>query len=252
LGVWQRAGSEFAEQLAEHGRAAPGSWNALQAMFDAVRSNLVGNRVAIGSDENRFAFTLRSLEASVGPLAAASGQVDDVSLRAEDFTWRSFQCARVLARLGNFHTRLRSRPILVSAPIDVTAVLTGPALNAVFVKYVPHFRCEITPTGDLRIHRANRPRWGYVQVVPAVEHGAIVLRPSGVGRGVHLWRFRRRLLPIRPRLNLPDWVRVTGADLHPGSLEVRLRIDEWTVDSQELMSLVRNHRRAGGGGHRPT
>ena len=221
-------------------------------MFDAVRSNLVGNRVAIGAGENRVAFTLRSLEASVGPLAAASGQVDDVSLRAEDFTWRSFQCARVSARLGNFHTRLRSRPILVSAPIDVTAVLTGPALNAVFVKYVPRFRCQITPKGDLRMFRANRRGWGYLQVVPAVEHGAIVLRPSGVGRGVHLWRFGRRWLPIRPRLDLPDWVRVTGVDLHPDSIEVRLRIDEWNVDSHELMALVRNYRRPGGVGHKPT
>jgi hypothetical protein len=185
-------------------------------------------------------------------MAAASGQVDDVSLRAVDFTWRSLQCSRISARLGNFHTRLRSRPILVCSPIDVTAVLTGGALNEVLVKYAPQYRCEITPTGDLRIHRANRPRWGFVQVVPAVEHGAIVLRPSGVGRGVHLWRFGRRLLPIRPRLDLPDSVRVTGVDLQPGSLEVRLRIDEWTADSQELMSLVRNHRRAGGGGHRPT
>lgn len=252
IGVWRRTGSAFADLSADQKLALPGSWNSLQAMFDAVRSGLVGHPVALGSGENRVAFTLTSLEASVSHMAAASGQVDDVSLSVEDFTWRSFNCAKVSARLGNFHTRLRSRPILVAAPIDVTAVLTGRALDAVFVRHAPRFQCEITQAGDLRLRRANRPGWGYVQVVPAVEEGALLLRPTGVGRGAHLWRLGRRVLPIRPRLDLPDWVRLTGVELHSDSLELHLRVDEWTLDSRELLSLVRNSRQSGRGGDKRT
>ena len=133
---------------ADQGLAAPGSWNALQAMFDAVRSGLVGRPVAVGSARSRVAFTLTSLEATVGHMAAAAGQVDDVSLSAENCTWRSFQFVKVSARLGNFHTRFRSRPLLVSAPVDVSAVLTGDALDEVLAKLAPAYRCEITDEGN--------------------------------------------------------------------------------------------------------
>ena len=240
LGVWQRTESALTGLGTDEGRAVPGSWNALQAAFDAVRSRMVGRPVAVGSGANRIAFTLTSLDATVGHMAAASGQVDDVSLTAKDVTWRSFRFTKVAVRLGNFHTRFRTRPVLVSAPVDVSAALTGEALDTVLAKLAPAYRCEITGNGDLRLRRARRPRWGYVQVSPSVEHGALVLRPTGLGRGERPWRLRRRLLPIRPRLNLPDWVRLTGADVQAGSLEVQFRIDQWIVDSAELMSVVKN------------
>ena len=242
IGVWQRTGSVFADLSADQGLAAPSSWNALQTMFDALRSGLVGRPVAVGSGESRVAFTITSLEATVGHMAAAAGQVDDVSLDAKDVSWRSYRFAHVSASLGNVHTRFRSRPLLVSAPIDGSAVLTAEALNEVLARVAPLFKCEITPAGELRLRSARRPLWGYVQVSPAVEHGALVLRPTGVGRGARLWRLGGRMVPLRPRSNLPGWVRLIGVELHPGSVEVLFRIDEWNVDSLELMSLVRKSR----------
>ena len=246
MGVWQRTESVLADLAPDQGRAAPSSWNALQAMFDAVRARLVGDPVAFGSGENRVTFTLTSLEATVSHMAAAAGQADGVSLSAEDFTWRSFHFIKASARFGNFHTRFRSRPVLVSAPIDVSATLTGEALNEVLARAAPTFSCEITDAGDLRLQKASHPRWGYLQVLPAVESGTFVLRPSGVGRGAHLWRLGRRVLPMHPSLNIPDWVRLTGVELHPGSLTVQFRVGEWKFDSAELMSLVRNAREPGG------
>jgi len=208
-------------------------------MFDLLRSRLVGKAVSFGDGQNTVGFTLTSLDASVGQMAAVTGQVDDVSLRADRVTWRSFRFERVSVRLGNYHTRFGVRPVVVAAPIDVSAVLTGEALDAVLAGAVPTCRCEITPAGELRLHWSRRPRWGYVQVMPDVEDGCLVLRPRAAGRGKRAWRLPRWPVPFRPGLRLPDTVRFTGVELVPGALVAHLRVDAWRLDVLDLMTWAR-------------
>jgi len=239
VGVWQQVGEPLADLAADQGLSDWGMRNALQALVDGLRSGLVGRPVAVGTGPGRVAFTLSSLEASVGHLAAAAGQADDVSLSAENVEWRSYQFVSVSARLRNVHTRFRARPVLVSAPVDVSLMMTGEGLSALLAKLAPSVELEITDSARVFVRPARRPSWGFAEVRPAVEHGGLVIRPTGFGRGARVWRFRRQVMPMRPKLALPDGMRITGVDVHTNRLEVHLRIDEWRLDYVDLASLVR-------------
>ncbi len=242
MGVWQEAAQSFADLGADPGLPVAGPRNALQALVDGLRAGLVGRPAAVGKGARRVAFTLSSLEASVGHMAAAAGQADGVSLSAENVEFRSYQFVSVSARLSNVHTRMRARPVLVSAPIDVSLTMTSEQLSAWLANLVPGVAVEIDDAGRLFVRRAGRPHWGYVEVRPAVEKGGLVVRPTAIGRGERLWRLKRQLVPARPEVPLPDWVRITGVDLHPDRLEVHLRVDEWRLDHRDLVSLARRTR----------
>jgi hypothetical protein len=252
MGVWQAVGDPFAGPAADQEFPGWDSRNALQALVDGLRAGLVGRPVVWGSGESRVAFTLSSLEASIENMAAVSGQADDVRLSAENIDWRSYHFVSVKARLGNVHTRFRPGPTLVAAPIDVSLVMSGEAANALVAQIIPAVSLEITDTGQAILRAARRPHWAYLEVRPAIEHGGVVLRPAAVGRGARLWRFRRRMGSLRPKLTLPDGARITGVEVHPHQLEVHVRVDEWRTGLADLASLVRKsaHRGAGGAGRK--
>lgn len=237
--VWQ-VGRPFADLTAEQWRAAWESKSALQSLLDGVRAGLVGRPVVIGAGANRVAFTLSSLEATIGQMAAASGQADDVRLSAEDVEFRTYQFTCVNAQFYNVHCRLRSRALVVAAPIDVSLTITGQRLTALLADRVPAVRVEISDAGRLLVRPARRPQWLCVEVRPAVEKGALVLRPTGWGRRARLWRFRWKVIPVRVNLSLPDGVRITTVEVHPNRLEVHLRVDEWKLDLSEVAALARS------------
>lgn len=239
MGVTQALGEPFADLVDQPAAAAWGSRTALQVLVEGLRARLVGRPVVVGTGESRVAFTLSSLQARVGHLAAAAGQADDVELSAEKVEWRSYRFASVSARLRNVHTRVRTRPVLVSAPVDVSLVMTGDELSALLAKIVPALAFEVDDSGRMFVRRARRPHWGYLEVRPAVDPGGLVLRPTGVGRGGRLWRFRRQIAPVRPKVGLPDGVRFTGVTLHASRLEVHLRVDEWRLDYLDMATLLR-------------
>lgn len=244
LGLWPRAGSGV-ELVSPSSYGLPAWWNVPQTLFDLLRSRLVGKAVTFGDGQNAVSFTLTSLEASVGQVAAASGQVDDVSLAAVEVLWRSVPFERISLSLGNYHTRIRARPVVVAAPVDVSAVLTERAVADLLARVTPAWGCEITEGGELRLRGARRPDWGYLRVQPSVEDKSLLLRACAVGRGRRSWRLPRWPPPVRHRLALPDHVRLTGVEVGPREVVVHLRVDEWTIDLLGLLSWLR---RPGAGG----
>jgi hypothetical protein len=245
VGAWQQVGEAFTEPIVEPALPNWGSRNALQALVDGLRAGLVGRPVVVGKGPKRVAFTLSTLEATVGHLAAAAGQADDVTVTAEDVEFRSYKLESVRASLHNVHTRLRARSVLVAAPIDVSLKLAGDQVSEFLAGLAPSVTFEITDAGRVFVRRTRSPLWGHVEVRPSVEKGGLVVRPIGVGRGARQWLFRRRMVPVRPKVTLPDGWRITGVEVHPGCLVAHLRVDEWRLDYQMLAALVR--KRAGGG-----
>ena len=235
MGVWQ----PIADLTADQWRAAWPSKSALQVLLDGVRAGMVGRPAVIGAGANRVAFTLSSLETTIGHMAAASGQADDLRLSAENVEFRHYQFASVSAQFYNVHSRLRARALLVSAPIDVSLTMTGQRLTTLLAGHVRAVRVEISDAGRMLVRPARRPRWLSVEVRPAVEKGALVVRPTGWGRGARMWRIRWKVFPLRPNVALPDGVRLTAVKVHPNRLEVDLRVDEWKLDVSELAALAR-------------
>jgi len=239
LGLWPRAGFGGAASAGEMAEGLHGPWNVPQSLFDLLRARLIDRPVSFGTDENAVDFTLTSLEASVGQVAAVSGQVDDVVLHADRVTWRSFRFERVSVRLGNYHTRFGVRPKVVAAPVDVAAALTGEALDVVLARVAPAFRCEITEAGELRVRWSRHAGWGYLQVLPDVVGGELVLRPRALGRGNRACRVPRLVMSFRPGIRLPATVRFTEIELGQRQLIAHLRVDAWTVDLLDVVTWVR-------------
>jgi len=237
-GFWQ-VGKPLADLTAAPWLAAWQSKSAIQALLDGVRAGLVGRPVVIGAGAGRVAFTLSSLVATVGHLAAASGQADDVSLSAENVEFRTYQFASVSAHLYNVHTRFRAKPLLVSAPVDVSLTISGERLTRVLADHLRAVRFEISDAGRMLVRPARRPHWLYVAVVPGVEKGTLVVRPTGWGRRGRLRRFRWKVIPVRLNLALPDGVRITAVEVRPNLLEVHLRVDEWKLDLSEVAAFAR-------------
>jgi hypothetical protein len=238
MGVWQQVRGP----VVDPGMLDPSAWgarNALQLLVDGLRKALVGRPVTFGTGQGRVAFTLTSLEASVGQLAAATGQADDVSLVAQDAEWRSHHFASVSARLHNVHTRFRERPVLVSAPVDVSLVVSDEVVAALVAMHVPAVSVDVTESGWVRLRHAGRPHWGFVDVRPAAEGGALVVKVVGVGVGSRRWDLGWASPVLRPKVALPEGVRLTGVEVRPSGAEVQLRADEWKLGYGDLVTLGR-------------
>lgn len=242
MGMWQQATQPLVELAADQGSPSRVARTPLQALLDGVRAGLIGRSVAMGVGANRVAFTLSSLQATAGPIAAAAGQADDVAIAAENVAWGTHQFESVSVRLGNLHTRVRTKPRLVAAPIDVSMVAKAEAVREALATATPAVRVEITDAGQVRVRVSSHPHVGWVEVQPQVRNGRLVVRPTGMSRGGRLWRLPGRLMPIHPRVHLPDTVRITAVHVRPGALEVGLRVDEWSLDFLEVASLVRKYR----------
>ena len=239
LGFWARSGFGDIDLPGGNLPGLPAQWNLPQTLLDLLRSRLVGRAVSFGEGRDAVAFTLTSLEASVDQVAAVSGQVDDVQLGAEGVTWRGVRFERVIVRLRNYHTRVRARPVVVAAPVDVTAVLSSETLDAVLARVAPSWSCEVTTGGEVRLRWSRRPTWGHLQVQVGVADGVLVLRPRAVGRGHRARRVARWIPSVRRPLSLPERVRLTGLEGGAGEVVVHLRVDEWSLDLSRLVSWAR-------------
>jgi hypothetical protein len=237
--MWQQAARSVAGMTPDLGAASWPATTPLQAVVDGLRTALVGRPVRVPVGAERLAFTLSVLEARADPMAAATGQLDDVRVEAEQVTWGSYRFASVSAQLRNVHTRMRVRPLLVSAPVDVRVVVEADHASALLGSMVPAVRMEVTDDALLRVRWTRRPDLGWVAVRPAVEQGRLVVRPTGLGRGGRAWGTGRQLPALRPRLDLPETMRLTQVAVRPAAVELAVRVDEWRLDYLEVASLAR-------------
>jgi hypothetical protein len=194
-------------------------------------------RLPVGA--GRLAFTLSTLEGRADPMAAASGQLDEVRVEAQQVSWESYRFARVSAHLRNVHTRMRSGPVVVSAPVDVRVVVEAEAASALLQTAMPAVHVEITDDARIMARWSQRPGLGWVQVRPAIEQGRLVIRPVALGRGRRGWRTERRLPALRPRLDLPETMRLTFVEARPAAVELGVRVDEWRLDYREVAALAK-------------
>jgi hypothetical protein len=236
--MWQHMARPLAELAADEGLPMWGTRAPLQALLDGVRSSLVGRPLVMGAEDRRVALTLTSLDASLDPVAAAVGQVEDVTLAAENVQWRTYQFTAASATLRNVHTRWGARPLLVCAPVDLTMSMAGERLASMLVERTSSVQLDISDEGRMRLALARRPNWGWVEFRPVVERGCLVVRPTGLARAKRRWQFKRQMPAFRLKVLLPDAMRIVGLEVRSNRLDVQLRIDEWRLDYLSVMSMV--------------
>ena len=240
FGMWQDMARPFTQLAADQGLPMWGSQTPLQGLLDGVRSRLVGRPIEVGSGDRRVALTLTSLDASIEPVAAAAGQAEEMTLTAADVRWRTYQFTTASATLRNVHTRWGTRPVFVCAPVNLTMSMTGEQLASMLGERASSMQLDITD-GRMRLALRRRPNWGWVEVCPSVERGGLVVRPTGLVRADHRWQFTKPMPRFRPKVVLPDAMRITGLGVHANRLDVQLRVDEWRVAYPDVMSMVRKY-----------
>jgi hypothetical protein len=241
-GLLQQLAAPFSELRGFEDLSTWGSRTALEVLFENVRSGLVDRRVETLAGDSRLAFTLSALDARLDPLATAVGQADDVSVEAKDVEWSGVHFAAVTAALNNVHTRVGTRPALVCAPVDLTAVVTIAQAISYIERSLPRVTASCVDEGQARLRLRRYPTWGWVDVRVAVLSGRVTVQPLAVGWRKRSWLFKRRLPSKTVALNIPDNARIIGLDVQPSDVTIRVRIDYWRFDYTRILGLVRKHR----------
>ena len=118
-------------------------------------------------------------------MATAVGQADDVVLAAQDVEWSGIHFDRVTATLDNVHTRVGTRPVLVCAPVELTAVIASEQAVSYLTTRLPRVTADCVDRGQARLRLRRHPTWGWVDVGFAVASGRVTVQPRAVG-----WRKR--------------------------------------------------------------
>jgi len=238
LDFWQQMASPFGDLRALDDIPSWGPRSGLEALLQTARAGLVGRRVAVGEGEGHVVFTLVSLDARLDPVGGAAGQAEDVKLAAVDVEWSGFRFDEVEAVLGNVHTRLGSRPSLVSAPIELSLSTSGERLTALLARWTPRFAFKFSDSGRVQVQLGKHPAWGWVELQPSVVSGTLEMKPTGLGRGSRGLRLKRSLPTIRRAVPLPEKVRIVDLTVSHDRLEVRIRIDDWRVEYLQVLGMA--------------
>lgn len=241
-GLFRPMAGPFADLRGFEEWATWGSRNVLEALFESVRSGLIGRRVDMGVGDGRLSFTLSALDARLDPMATAAGQADDVSLTAEGVEWSGMQFAEVTATLSNVHTRPGIRPSLVCAPVDLAVLVSSEQVASVLATRTSKVVASGVDAGRVRLRLERHPSWGWMDVRPVVVSGRVRLRPIALGWKERSWRFKRRLPSKTLATRLPENARIMDLDVEAGGLRIQVRIDQWRLEYSEVLGVVRKPR----------
>ncbi len=235
LGLWRTWGRPAAEAAFEHGLPSL-SQAPLQLLLDAVRDRLVGRTVSMTVAARELSFVLDEVEVAPDPLLLASGQVDDVHIKASQVRWGETTLESAHAVLRNVHTRPGSRPSMVTAPVDITVQLSVSQLAELLRSSAPWLVVGKGADGELRVRLRRRPGWGWVAVTLVADSPRMLAVPTGVGRRGHRRRLPSRVPRVPIRLTMPDGTRLVGVAALDSGVELHLRVDEYRLDYREAMA----------------
>lgn len=237
FGLWRDVNRLVNEQgFSTVGAAGPQA--PLQMLLDLVRSRLVGREVGWTVAGVPLKFELDDLDLSADPVLLAMGQAERVIVSASQMTWGEHEIVSARATIHNVHTRSGLRPKLVGAPIDVSLRLTSQYVSERVRMRVPWLRLEITAIGEVQARLTNRRDWGWVNVSLEVAGDRILVTPRVLTRGRRGLRLPARTPGFPLGLNLPPDMRLTGLEVIPGAVELRLRVDERHLEYREALSYL--------------
>jgi hypothetical protein len=204
---------------------AGGTAAAYRTLVRTTHRLLAGRRVAVRLDDGVLAMTVARLAAR--PDGARTG----VHLVAHDIRWRTTRIDRATVLAEDVHLSPGAPPLLVAEAVEVTFELSPPALEDLLRGAAPRLTGDVGPDGVARLHLANRPAWGHLEVEASVDGSTLCLRARRVVAG----RLRVRL-PVRApayRVALPEiahGLQLTGVEFAPGLVRVSGTLARWQVE----------------------
>lgn len=208
-----------------------GAAAAYRTLFVTMRRLLVGRRLTVRLDDGDLTMTVSEFESRLDMRGLSVGQLNDVTLEADNIQWRTSSFDHATVVLHNVHMKPTSPPVLVAAPVDLTLEVPATALDDFFRWVAPRFSGDIGADGVARLRMARRPRMGHAEVEARLDGSTLWLIPRGVTIGSSRWRLPART-PAYP-VRLPEFahgLQLTGVAFAPGIVRLTGTLPEWRTE----------------------
>lgn len=208
-----------------------GAATAYRTLFMTVRRLVLGRRLTVRLGDGDVRLTVTRFDSRLDVHGLSVGQLNDVTVTAEDIDWRTTHFDQATVILHNVHMKPGAPVVLVAAPVDVTLDLPAPALNDLLRAAAPRLAGRIGEDGVARLGWAGYPRLGHVEVEARIDGSTLWLTARRVGIGSTRWRLPGRT-PAYP-VSLPEMahgLQLTAVTFGPGVVQISGRLPEWRTE----------------------
>jgi len=222
--------------------AANPNFGLLDKLVSLLRSRLLNRQLTVHTQQGELTLTLTELDIALDSAALSTGQLDDITVTAEDICWRDLRFQRVVATLHNPSLRPGRPTELVAAPIDLRVTLAEDQLADLLARFRPELLLEVTPEAVVLLRWRQHPQWGHLEVSGGVDGTRIWVKAHALVRGGRRLGVSRRVPPVAFRLPLPaDRVTIEALEPGPRSITLLTRVDQVRipVPSGGLDELIR-------------
>jgi hypothetical protein len=224
--LWSSAGLPSVTAGAAQAVAMP-----YRTLFTALQQLLVGKEVTVRLGDQNVVLIVTELDSALEPQGLAVGQLGEVRVAARDISWDQQRLQHAVAVLHNVHIRPGVPPVLVAAPVKLSAALPADVFDDVLRQAVPQLRSELCADGTARLRWVRQPGWGGLQVDVDVVGTTLLLRPRALTAGQRRWALPARTPAYRvPLPELPHELLVTDVSLGLDSLQLSGLLPEWRME----------------------
>lgn len=208
-----------------------GAAAAYRTLFITMRRMVVGRRLTVRLDDGDLKMTVAGVDSRLDVRGLSVGQLNDVTLVANDIRWKTSSFDAAMMVLHNVHVKPTSPPVLVAAPVHLTLDVAAAALDDLFSWAAPRLSGEVGADGVARLRIARRPRVGHVEVEVRLDGSTLWLVPRRVSIGNSGWRLPTRT-PAYP-IRLPEFahgLKLTGITFTPGAVRLTGTMPQWRTE----------------------
>ena len=223
---WGSVPSFFGGDRSTFASATP-NFGLLDKLFSVLRSRLLDRRLTVQTQHGELMLTVTELDVPVDSGALSTGQLQDITVTAEDVCWRDVRLQQVAGTLRNASLRTAKSPELVAAPVELRVTLSEEQLDTLLARFRPELQIEVTPEAVVLIRWRQHPQWGHFEVHGGVDGTRIWVKAHALVRGGRRVSLSRRVPPVSFRVPVPaDRVTITAVSPQSRSIDLLARVDQ--------------------------
>lgn len=202
-----------------------------RVLFMTLQHLLVGKELTVRMKENDLELTVTEFDSPLDPRELAAGQFGEVRFGAKDVRWDEHCFDDLTAVLSNVHVRPGVPPVLVAAPVQLSATLSAESLFELVDRAVPAIRGELRDDGSVHLMWSRTPGFGSLEVDVEAVGNTLWLKPRAVTTGRKRWSLPSRApsYPL-PLPNLPQGLLLTSVEFDDGHLKLAGLLPQWRME----------------------